>query len=150
LKIDVHGNINVKRRIVVNGREYASVEEMPDDIRRAYEQAMAGAGGGTHASGASGVRARVVFNGREYLDVDTMPEDVRRLYEAAVNAARGTGHAETGGRPLGPGTGQSVPSPSMAPIVVGGTPLSPTVKVAVIGFVILVVLGVLYYLWLRP
>ena len=149
MKVEVHGNINIKRRIVVNGREYATAEELPPDLRQAYEQAMAGAGGAVRASGTGGVKAKVVFDGREYVDVDSMPEEARRLYETAVEAARATGHGQSGGTPLEPGAGQSVTSPSMAPIEVGGGASSPAVRLTIVAFVILVVLGVIYFLSLR-
>lgn len=42
----------VHRRIVVNGKEFQSVDEMPAEVRAAYEQALAGAGGGATAAGA--------------------------------------------------------------------------------------------------
>lgn len=32
--------ITVKKRIVYKGREYGSVEELPEEVRRAYEQAL--------------------------------------------------------------------------------------------------------------
>jgi len=38
-------NINFKHKIVVNGREYASPGELPPDLRRAYEAALARAFG---------------------------------------------------------------------------------------------------------
>jgi hypothetical protein len=34
-------NVNVKRKFKVNGKEYNSIEEMPQDIRNAFEKAMA-------------------------------------------------------------------------------------------------------------
>lgn len=40
LKCNVRGKVNIKRRIIVNGIEYASVEEMPEDIRQLYNAAM--------------------------------------------------------------------------------------------------------------
>ena len=70
--------VTVKRKIVVNGREYASPEELPDDLRRAYEAAVGNRGGGSIT--------RIKFNGREYAGVDEMPADVRRLYDLAVAA----------------------------------------------------------------
>jgi hypothetical protein len=32
--------VEVTRKIVFNGREYASVDEMPPDVRKAYDEAM--------------------------------------------------------------------------------------------------------------
>jgi hypothetical protein len=36
--------INVKKRYVVNGKEYHSLEEMPADIRQVYETAIVSKG----------------------------------------------------------------------------------------------------------
>ena len=42
---------NVRTRIVVNGKEYHSVDEMPAQVRAAYERALAQAEGGTSSGG---------------------------------------------------------------------------------------------------
>ncbi len=36
------GSRAVQTRIIFNGQQYSSVEEMPEDVRRTYEQAMSG------------------------------------------------------------------------------------------------------------
>jgi len=41
----------VNRRIVLNGKEFKSVDEMPAAVRAAYERALAEAGGGGEAMG---------------------------------------------------------------------------------------------------
>jgi hypothetical protein len=155
LKIDVKGNIRIKRRIVVNGREYSSVEEMPEDIRRAYELAVATAGRETHATDPVGRPARIVFNGQEYGDVDEMPEDIRQLYRAAILALEARGKVDVGAagtreQPPVPEGSSRAPLPSMAPIEVGGGPVSPFVRLAIAGIVILMLLGALYYLLHLP
>ena len=38
--------INITRKIVINGREYGSAEEMPEDLRRTYEKIMGTSAGG--------------------------------------------------------------------------------------------------------
>jgi hypothetical protein len=69
--------INVKTKIVVNGKEYHSVDELPPEVRAAYEKAV--------ASGAQVRRtSHVVFNGQTYETPDAMPAEVRKLYEAAL------------------------------------------------------------------
>jgi hypothetical protein len=147
MTINIQGKINISRKIVVNGREYPSVEEMPSDVRRVYEQAMAGAGTALHATGESGVKAKIVFNGREYANVDTIPDDARGLYETAMEAVRAQGHVVPGAAPLKPGAAHGVPQLSMAPIEVGSGSASPASRVLAVAFVILVVLGVLYFLF---
>lgn len=80
-------NINVKRKFIVNGKEYNSIEEMPDDIREAFENASVSqsyAGSHTHSQVQ---QTRIVFNGREYENIDSMPKDIRGLYENVLKAA---------------------------------------------------------------
>ncbi len=70
--------VNVRWKFKVNGKEYGSVEEMPGDIREAYEK----------AKGTSRIAAgKVVFNGQEYESVDAMPIEVRRVYDKVMEAA---------------------------------------------------------------
>lgn len=76
-------NITVKTKIRINGREYASVDEMPDDDRQVYERMLAHtASGGGLAQPLS--YAKVVFNDQEYGSVDEMPATARRLYEGVL------------------------------------------------------------------
>ena len=69
--------ITVTTKIVVNGKEYHSVEDLPPDVRSAYETAMASR---AQAHGTS----HIVFNGRSYDSPEAMPAEVRRLYDAAM------------------------------------------------------------------
>ena len=145
LKINVKGNINIKKRFIVNGREYASVEEMPKDARRAYTRAMENASRGGPATNLAARQTRIVFNGREYENVSDMPEDIRRLYDAAmmtleaevsVNLGAGSS-SEAARRPLGLAGTASAPSLSMSPIEVGGGTASRFSRVVTLGIVIL-------------
>jgi hypothetical protein len=89
-------NISVKTKIRVNGQEYASVEDMPPQIRQAYERAMAATPGAKHsgllntlenglrANARTVSNAKVIFNGQEYGSVDQMPANVRQLYQAVM------------------------------------------------------------------
>lgn len=73
----------VKTRFVVNSREYHGVEEMPPDVRAAYEKAM--------APGAAGPTSAIIFNGQRYDSPEAMPPEARRLYDAALaSLARAT------------------------------------------------------------
>ena len=82
-------NVNVKRKFKINGKEYNSIEEMPPDIRSAFEKAMASqAGSGTNVT----TQTKIIFNGTEYQSIDAMPQDVRQLYEKVLKAAE-TGNA---------------------------------------------------------
>ncbi len=78
-------NVNIKRKFKVNGKEYNSIEEMPDEIREAFKKAM-----DTQVSESStATRTRIIFDGAEYGNIDAMPQDVRQLYEKAMKAAEG-------------------------------------------------------------
>jgi len=94
-------------RITVNGVTYDSVEAMPAETRRLYEQALArlpkladrdGNGvpdivegkGGPLSIGTT-VSRRFVLNGKTYDDPNAMPPDVRQLYEQAMKAVAAGG-----------------------------------------------------------
>jgi hypothetical protein len=71
-------NINVKRKFKVNGKEYNSIEEMPPDIRSAFEKGMATQ---TGTAPSLVTQTQIRFNGIEYKKIEDMPSDVRQLYE---------------------------------------------------------------------
>src|SRR5688500_17583702 len=89
-------------RIVVNGQEYSSVDEMPPDVRRIYDQTLAGFADvnrngvpdfieQTGIPGAPGVNVTEIrhssftVNDQTFDDLSKLPPDVRRLYEAAMH-----------------------------------------------------------------
>src|SRR5690242_10938977 len=61
---------------MVAGRAYNSIEEMPPEVRRVYDLAVAA----QNEAGAPD-SVKIVFNGKEYDDLDSMPEEVRKLYQ---------------------------------------------------------------------
>ncbi|HZA53286.1 MAG TPA: hypothetical protein VE616_03465, partial [Candidatus Udaeobacter sp.] len=83
-------------KIIFNGKEYASPEAMPEEVRQAYQQALAhladadrngipdilerGAAGNVIAI----QQSSITIDGREYKTVGDMPAVVRRLFELAV------------------------------------------------------------------
>lgn len=83
----------VNQKFIVNGREYGSVEELPADVRQAYERAMAAVPHGNAAGAAEAaprevrtvVNSKIVFNGQEYSSVDAMPPEVRSVYEGLMS-----------------------------------------------------------------
>src|SRR2546422_10158523 len=102
--------IVVKRRIRVNGKDYDRVEDLPPDVRKACERALAGSAGapagktfedGVDASAAcrdgalqgtnARLRARISLGGAEYASVDEMPPDVKKLYEGGTALGVGAG-----------------------------------------------------------
>ena len=78
-------------KIVINGREYSGVAEMPPEVREQYLQAVAALRGAEGAAGAvavtgSGagkvvVKESIVFNGRKYNSLDELPPEIRSLVE---------------------------------------------------------------------
>jgi len=78
--------VKVNWKFKVNGKEYGSVEEMPAEVREAYQK----------AKGMSQMRtAKIVFNSKEYESIEAMPEDVRRVYDKVMRAAE-TGDISSG------------------------------------------------------
>ncbi len=80
-------NINVKRKFKINGKEYNSIEEMPDDLREIFKKTMGSQTGTVLTTSHAAERTKIVINGTEYDSVDAIPQDVRRLYENALKGA---------------------------------------------------------------
>lgn len=97
------------KRIVIDGKTYNSVNEMPEDVRKQYEQAMSSLNDQStiniidmpadknkngvpyimeNTAGAPIVTnaVRVVVNGKEFNSLDDLPPDVRAKYEKAMGA----------------------------------------------------------------
>jgi len=72
-------NLDVKRKFVANGKEYGSVEEMPPELREAYEKATRSSAGLKIEKPQVSVKTKIVFNDREYDSLEAMPADVRRV-----------------------------------------------------------------------
>ena len=115
-------------KIVVNGREYSSPNEMPADVREGYERAMAaladkndngipdilethlgtltrsvseGVSGGSSALPATTVVStqKFVINGHEYDSIDQMPPEVRRQFEQVQSLLAGSAQPSQPGLP---------------------------------------------------
>ena len=87
---------NIKRKIKINGREYSGVEEMPEDVRRIYQQAGSALAGAGPSADPARPGTRIIFNGQEFKSVDEMPPETRKIYESALTLA------ESGGTAAGP------------------------------------------------
>lgn len=158
--------------ITVNGQHYDSVDALPPDVRRIYDQAMktiqpsqaGGQGSETteviHGPSGFGIRTNIVVrkkitvNNKTYGSVDEMPPDVRRLVERAVPQTPGAG----GGTPTTPGvhvwlnvsrpqaptiTNSGAPAPMLTrPIEPPSTEASLRHVLTVLAFLILGALGV--------
>ena len=80
-------NFDVKRTYKMNGKEYNSLEEMPDDIRKAFEKAVPPSSAPAQGIPSQAQRTTIIFNEREYDSIDAMPREIRQLYEKVLEAA---------------------------------------------------------------
>ena len=73
----------VKKKIVVNGQEFHSLDELPPDLRALYDKAL--------ASGSDKpTTRRIVFNGRDVDSIDGLPPEARELITDALGGGRST------------------------------------------------------------
>ncbi len=127
-------SVVVKTNIRINGKDYNRPEDMPPEIRAAYERAMASLGGrspqltagpaASYGDAATPPTSTITFNGQHYGSADEMPADVRALYDdviatlrheqAASGAPQGTTAARTVYQDGGP-SGSSIQPRSVAP-----------------------------------
>lgn len=81
-------NLNIKRRIKFNGREYSDVRDLPPQVRAAYEKALLGETAPTdHVT----VKKKFLINGQEFDNDASMPADVRRLCEDVMSVIENNG-----------------------------------------------------------
>jgi hypothetical protein len=92
--------VTINKKFIVNGKEYRSLDEMPQNIREAYEKALSVSAGGGLPVGPPGVTARITFNGKSYAGVEEMPADVRQAYESLMAAVEGGKETVPGAVPL--------------------------------------------------
>lgn len=144
--------VTVKRKIRYQGKEYDSIDELPEPVRHAYERAMAGGGQTGGPTAVPSAPDKIVFNGHEYDGIATMPQDVRTAYEGVMRAV-------VGGQPGGaiaemPPTRPQEPAAltqavSAVPIEPGSGLAPRTLVLLILGFVLL--LGLLmFFLFQRP
>jgi len=75
-----------KTNIRFNGREYANSDEMPADVRAAYDRAVDMALLHSGARLAAKLNAKIIVNGNEFSNAGEMSVDDRRLYHEALEA----------------------------------------------------------------
>ena len=83
-------NVKVTSKFLINGKEYPSVEEMPDEVRKIFDKVMASRAGSGQRTHSVVTRSKIIFNGTEYDNIDSMPQGDRQLYEKMLKAAEGT------------------------------------------------------------
>ena len=72
--------ISVKKKFIANGKEYDSVDEMPDEIRAADEKAKKGSPGQGHAGTLEMEKSKLVINGKVYASEDATPHEEGRVF----------------------------------------------------------------------
>jgi hypothetical protein len=146
-------NVNVKRKFKINGKEYNSIEEMPQDIRNAFEKALASKTGSDLQRNPASMQTKIIFNGTEYKSIDAMPQDVRQLYEKVLKAAE-TGTAPTNiitandisGMQAGPKTYGATNMEMMGkPSKIEPTAFSP--RLLIISFMVIALIILLYVIF---
>jgi hypothetical protein len=102
-------NPRTKTNIQFNGREYANADEMPVDVRAAYDRAveeMPSLHSGARL--AAKLNAKIIVNGNEFNNAGEMSVDDRHLYHEALEAlftpdiAVSTGATQTNGEKRSP------------------------------------------------
>ena len=80
-------NARSKTNIRFNGREYANADEMPSDVRAAYDRAVDELGE-LHSGArlAAKLNAKIIVNGNEFSNAGEMSVDDRHLYHEALEA----------------------------------------------------------------
>ena len=83
----------MEQKITFNGKTYDSLEQMPPDIRQAYESVMQVLADKNQngvpdlfegAVNAQTTNARIVFNGQVYEHLDQLPPEAREKYEKVM------------------------------------------------------------------
>jgi len=80
-------NARTKTNIRFNGREYANADEMPIDVRAAYDRAvdeMPPLHSGARL--AAKLKATIIVNGNEFINAGEMSVDDRHLYHESLEA----------------------------------------------------------------
>jgi hypothetical protein len=143
-------NVDVRRKFIVNGKEYNSAEEMPPELREAYEKAVGSGAGVRIEKPQVHVETKIVFNGKEYDSLGGMPADVRRLYQSVMKSAeKGEASPEMLAAALGEDpalTGQSGGIHTSFDLAKPIEPTSSTPRWIIVALALLVLVFMLYYL----
>lgn len=80
-------NARTKTNIQFNGREYANADEMPGDVRAAYDRAVEEVAS-LHSGArlAAKLNAKIIVNGNEFNNAGEMSVDDRHSYHEALEA----------------------------------------------------------------
>ena len=89
-------NITFKTKIRYNGKDFASVDELPPEIRAIYERALANRSNKLTSTGSKAV-TRLVVNGHEVESTKELSEDEQKIYADAMQLLRVKSGASPGG-----------------------------------------------------
>jgi len=101
----MEARFTIRKKFIVNGKEYGSLAELPQAVREAYEKAAAATAGP--------LPEKITVNGQQYDSVDALPSDLRALYDAAMGEARPQAAPPLAGVP-GPVKGRLDADPRLA------------------------------------
>lgn len=82
----MEARFTIRKKFVVNGKEYGSLAELPEALREAVEQANA-SGGPSHT------RGKITINGQEFESADAIPPDLRPLVDGVMKEIEAAGAA---------------------------------------------------------
>lgn len=137
----------VKSRFIVNGKEYGSVEEMPEEIRGAYQKAIKNSAGQDHARTLEMQKCKLSFHAKEDSSEDSMQQAERELYKVVMKALEEKGISLPGGAKKN--TGASGPDVRIP--VGSGRPIVPQSSLSSKNWLsfaaVLAFLLVIAYLW---
>lgn len=80
-------NISFKQKYNINGKEYNSLEEMPDDVRETFKK-MSALAGQKHQTDAAAMQKNIICNSAKYESLEALPQEARALYETALKTAK--------------------------------------------------------------
>jgi hypothetical protein len=89
-------NISFKTKILYNGKDFSSVDELPPEIRAIYERALANRSNKLMSTG-NKVLTQLVVNGHEVESTKELSEDAQKLYADAMQLLRVKDSASRGG-----------------------------------------------------
>ena len=111
----------MNQKINFNGKSYDSINDMPPDVRQAYQQVM-GIFADNNKDGIPDIfqgsnmniinqtSASIFYNGKTYNNIDDLPPEARQKYENAMSKLKAKGNSIPGmfeGFQQPPGPGQS-------------------------------------------
>ncbi|MCX5642987.1 MAG: hypothetical protein NTY10_07195 [Candidatus Omnitrophica bacterium] len=139
MEINMNVKFNLKRKYIVNGKEYGSVKEMPDNIRQVYEKALDSSLATNPGTNPGNIKKKIMFNGQEYENVEAMPPDVRQTYDELIRnlvEMKGLSSGAVARKPISFSFSKSTtPEPVISP------------RVLAVVILVLVLFGALYFLY---